>query len=55
MRQFDLRSPKLAIDIQPKDKEREELQAQIDEWLSQGNKIEIVPTNEPVRESNYGR
>jgi len=49
------KSPKLAIDIQPKDKEREELQAQIDEWLSCGNKIEIVPTNEPVRGPNYGR
>ena len=55
------KSPKLATDNRPKLKEREELQAQIDEWLSsedsEGNSniIKIVASNEPVRASNYGR
>jgi len=57
MQPFNIRTTKNAVDTQPKEKEQEraEIQAQMDEWLSAGNKIEVVATEEPQKESRYGR
>ena len=48
------KSPKLADDNRPKDKEREELAALMNEWLSNGNKVEVVSSTTPV-DSRHGR
>jgi len=55
MQPFNIRTTKNAVDTQPKEQERAELQAQMDEWLSAGNKIEVVATEERPKESRYGR
>ena len=55
MQPFNIRTTKNAVDTQPKDVERAEIQAQMDEWLSAGNKIKVEDAEERPKESRYGR